>query len=413
MIGIENRDSSFFTIESDDINLEKSDFSRDLISLSVTEKTNAMPQGTLQFNDPNHIYSRILRTAARLKISWGYKTRFFTPDSLLPKKYNLDEVSGSLTRRGLEGFISSPKGAGDNQGRITYNCNFTSFGFRGTKFSKTYVQGTKAGVIRSVFDEIGISPAKRKISFSKGEENLDSTHYVRQDETSYRFLVKLAKEWRTLFYTGYAATGEMYGVFIDHINIKELETIKWLSDATGKSHFLGYMGEINNVKSYTWSSNEGESGIGDNVKLDIVDGQIIFRQFIAEEESVQVWVLKPERVQKIYEEAVDFVSMTRLATELGSVKTFEEIKHFFDPVDSTTAPQGYGYRVNCQMIGNPLFCPPNQVVLHNGFPDRITDNKNTIFYLNTVTHIINKIGYNMTVEIIDVFNLSPLGIRIV
>jgi hypothetical protein len=141
MIGIENFDSSFFTIESDDLDflnnkkstgnimsrqqgqkfmeeagaLTNAVMSKALISLTITERMEGLPQGTIQLYDPDNIYSRILRSFARLKISWGYKKWLETPDSLLAKKINLDEISGSIVRRGLEVMISNPSGGGESE----------------------------------------------------------------------------------------------------------------------------------------------------------------------------------------------------------------------------------------------------------------------------------------------------------
>ena len=131
MVGITNKDSSFFTIESPDMTLNEKDFQRNLISLSITEKLDAIPQGTLKFYDPDHIYSRILRTGAKLSLTWGYKNFGVSLDSILPKQINPAEITGGLIRRGLNGFVSSPSGSGSNRGQVIYNCNFTSFEFRG------------------------------------------------------------------------------------------------------------------------------------------------------------------------------------------------------------------------------------------------------------------------------------------
>ena len=85
-----------------------------------------------------------------------------------------------------------------------------------------------------------------------------------------------------------------------------------------------------------------------------------------------------------------------------------KIKHFFDPVESSYAPQGFGYRITCDMIGNPLYIPSSQIKINNGFPDRLGGNQ-AIWYLDKVSHTINKSGYSMKIEIVDVFTLSPIG----
>lgn len=430
MIGIENKDSSFFTVESPDVDLDESDFSKDLISMAITERMDGMPQGTLKFNDPHHFISDILRTGAKLTLSWGYRTRDMAPDSLLTKKLNLDEVTGQLVRRGLEGFVTAPSGGGASNGVVTYNCNFTSYGFRGEDRSKLFTEGTKADVIAQVMDRIGVDPKRRFIDFADGNDVLNTERGVRQDETDYRFLTKKAREWHSLFSIGYAQDGASVAIFIDPWKIGDIPFSKWKTGATGFSHIIGYKGELSNIISYTWKSNESESGIGDNVKMEIVDGQPIFRRFIAKQKEIITYRLNPEKIKEALQDqaAGGLGAQTKLVKELLSTKTFDQIKRFFDPIRSTTAPFGYGYRINVEMIGNPLFSPPNQIVFNNGIPDRILTSeiepekrrglgagKSQIqnkFYLDEVTHNIGRSGYLMSTKIIDAFALSDIGLAL-
>lgn len=407
-IGILNKDSSFFTVESPDITLENQDFSKDLISLSITEKTGAMPQGTLQFYDPEHHYSRILRTGARLRISWGYKSYFETPDSLLAKTLNFDEVTGELIRRGYEGFVSSPTGGGSGDGVITYNCNFNAHRFRGTSEPKIYKNIKKKDIISRAFDDLGIDSIKRIIDFSLGE---DFVYEERQYETTFAFILRKAIDYHAFFQIAFSSQGEPVGFFADEAKVGDDTFVGWTLGATGKSNIIGYKGKLNNVISYTWNSSESESGIGDHVIIDIVDGQVVFRRYAAEEDSVVTWRLDPEKIQKVYSEEVNqgLDAQIRLTKNLLSKNDFEQIKRFFTRVESPTAPNGYGYRINCEMIGNPLYIPGNLIKISNGFPDRLCADQSK-WYLQTVTHKIDRRGYFMSIEVVDTFNMSPVGL---
>lgn len=408
-IGLKGADNSFFTVESDDIALTDRVISQDIKSITITEKMDGLPTGTLTFNDPSHIYSRIFRTGAPLKISWGYRDQDTSPDSLIEKQINFDEVTGSLVRRGLEVFVSSPSGGGSAGGEITYQCNFTAYGFRGGKDSRTFETGSKADVIKKVFDELGVSEGKSYINFQNGIDRLGSNRSVRQDETNYRFLTKLAREWRALFQISFTPDGQAAAVFIDPDKIGKIPWAFWTTGAQGKSHVLGYKDEISNVISYSWSSNEGESGVGESVQVEFVDGQPVFRRFVAEQETVISYRLIPERIQEAFDQTEgDFEDNIQLAQELLSAKDFEEVERFFEPIESTTAPSGYGYRIKAKMLGNPLYCPPNEIKINKGFPDRLGGDKSK-YYLNTVTHTIDQSGYKMDVEVVDVFTLSPTG----
>ena len=413
-VGLENKDSSFFQIESTDIILNETDFNRNLISLTITENTGALPNGTLTFYDPDHSFSKILRTGVSLRIAWGYKNFLTTPSSLLANTLNFDEVTGPLVRRGFEGFVSSPTGSGGVDGVVKYNCNFTSWGFRGLDKVKKYTEGKKKDVISQAFDDIGISPIKRYIDFTLGDDPLTENTEVRQMETSFAFLKRKALEWQATFHVSFSPLGESVGVFIDRNKIGSTMLPAWVLSAGGGSNAIDYKGKLNNVKSYKWSSSESENGSGDNVSIEFVDGQIQFRRYTATQESVITYRFNLEELQKDYETAaLDGLSQQyKLFKELYSAKDFESIKHYFIAEETTTAPDGYGYRINAEMIGNPLYIPGNRIQVLEGFPSRI-GGAQSIWYLNSVTHVINSSGYNMSIEVVDVFNLSPIGLPVI
>jgi hypothetical protein len=442
MIAFENFDSSFFTIESDDLqfltnNSRKSTgnimsrqqgqkfmqesgaltdavMSKALVSLTVTERMEGLPQGSIQLYDPDHIYSRILRSYMRLKVSWGYRKWLETPDSLLAKKINLDEISGSIVRRGLEGMISNPSGGGDESGVTTYNCNFTSMGYRGPIRAKRYEQGTKESVISQAMNDIGVDPFFKYIDFSRSQEKVNPDRPIMQDESSFAFLVRLAKEWQCGFKIGWSDDGRVTGIFMEssRIRLPGKTYPRWVGNCTGESHVIGYKGEISNIKSYTWENNEAESGAGDDVRMEMVNGQITFKRYLAQDEKVISYKLNPDKIKAaLNDKSLTPDQQTKLGLELLSAKDFKSIERFFDATESSTAPQGYGYRIKAEMLGNPLFSPPNKIKLNNGFPDRI-GGTNTQFYLYSVTHKIDITGYHMSIEVVDAFTLSPTGVPI-
>lgn len=412
MIGIINKDSSFFTVESPDVSLKDRDFSKNLMSLNIKEEMSSLTQGTLTFYDFDDYFSRVLRIGVRLNISWGYRNYNVIPDSVIESQYNIDEISGDLIRRGYQGFISNPSGSGNSSGVKTYNCNFSAYGFRGEEYSHRYENGTKKTVVSEAFDNLGISATKRLIDFTLGNDKVTFDKYVRQDETTFAFLSKKALEWGAIFHVAFTPAGETVGFFVDKNKMGTKILPKWTLGAGGDSHILGYNGEINNVISYKFTQSGSESGAGDNVRLDIKDGQIIFRRYVAEQKSIITYRLDYEKVQKEFND-VDSTQQQQLIKfqEFMSTKTFAEIKHFFTPVEQQTAPSGYGYRINCEMIGNPLFIPGTIIKINNGFPDFLCDDE-SIWYLNSVNHRIDSSGYNMSIEVIDVFNLSPIGLPV-
>ena len=408
MIGIENKDQSFFQIESPDIDLSDYQLSRNLISLSISEKKGRLPQGTLKFLDQNHAISRILRTGARLKLAWGYKSRTVTPDSLLSQSLNTDEVTGNIQRRGLEVQVNSPTGSADQNGQIIYNLNFFALGMRGDKTARKWTEGTKADVIGTLFDELGILPTNRIIDFSVGKDSLNINQGVRQDVSNFLFLSQLALEWRALFHIQYNQSGSLTAIFVDQNKIGDPRYSSLFYGAVGSSNIIGYKGALNNVISYSWDSAESQSGVGDNVKIEIIDGQITFRRFVADQQKTVTYRLNQDRIKEIYENTDNIQESIKITKELLSVNDFEQVKRFFDPIESSTAPFGFGYTINAKMIGNPLLGPPNKIIINNGFPD-VLGNSGAFWYIQTATHNISKAGYFTDLEIIDVFTLSPIG----
>lgn len=410
MIGVTNKDSSFFDISSDDVTLDNATMNKSLVDISIMEQREAMTQGTLTFNDPNDIFSKILTTGVNLDISWGYRDNLIRQD-IVVNKFNADEINGSLIRRGLKGVVSSPNGSGSNSGEIRYKCNFTAYKFRGLENSEIYATGTKLDIVKKVFDRLGVSAIKREIRFRVSNDKLNSERSIRQDETDFQFLTRLAREWSALFAIGFSPDNEVVAIFIDIDQIGNNKMPTWISSATGSTHAIGYKGDVNNVISYTWKSNESESGVGSNVRLDFVDGKTVLRRFVAEQEKIISYRIRPERIKDVIKnvEGDGIVSQTKLVKDLLSVSDFKQIEHFFDPYESTTAPQGFGYRINAQMLGNPLFMPPNRIIINNGFPDRL-GSKQAKYYLDKVTHNLNRSGYKMQTEIVDAFSISDIGV---
>lgn len=410
MIGLQNRDSSFFTVDSNDVRLRTREMSRDLISFALTERIGALPQGTLSFYDKHDSYSRILRTGANLRVTWGYRNLDLLNNNFV-NNISLDEISGSLIRRGYSGFVTSPGGSGGSDGVKIYNCNFTSHGFRGIQKRESYSSGTKASVVLEAMVEMGIPPTNAIIDFDIGTDAVTEDKKVYRDNSAYRFLTIRAKEWRAVFSVAFDPAGIPFGVFVSPQKVGRADIKLRKEGATGSTHNIGYKGELNNVISYTWKSNESQSGVGQNIVIDVVDGQPVFRRFIAAQETVITYKLDVAKVHEEFEDAAldGFASQNRWVQDMLNVKTFAEIERFFVQQRSTTAPQGFGYKIQLKMIGNALYSTPNIVSLKNGFPGRL-GNSQTIYYLNEVSHKIDRSGYNMSCEIVDAFTFSQAGI---
>lgn len=417
-IGLTNKDSSFFTLKSKDINIENRVLNEDLISFKVIEELNKIESGSISLYDPNNFYSRIFRTGAQLELTWGYKK--LRLDNLEYENiYNSDIFSKPLERRGLKVYVNSPGGSGGNNGVITFNLNFIATDMRGEKNQLWVNTGTRGDFVSSIFDKLHIEV--RDINFQRGGEVLDNNTAVVQYETDFKTLVRYAFEWRAVFRMGYTSKGKLAALFLDPWLIPSSLVTKEISQNLSNV-FFEYRGDIENRKnrnknsanviSYSWQDNSGMGGVGDNVQMTIIDGKPVFTRYDAGTETVRTYRLNPERVRSEIERRPDLASQGELITEFLSVTDFEQIERFFDPIDSETAPQGTGIKTNIKTLGSPFFTVGLEAEFGYGFPDRIgkSDVKN---YIRKITHSMDSKGYFCDHEIVDAYIFSPTGVRLV
>jgi hypothetical protein len=408
MIGLYNKDSSFFTVESADVQTDFKNMTKDVVGINIQERMGELISGTLTLRERNFAYSRILRNGVELKISWGYKKHDTSPESLLLATTNPDQLTGQLERRGLVARIMNPSGSCSANGEMLYNCNFSTLGWRGDSKYTPYQNMTKQTVISQVFDEIGVDPLFREINFRIMNEHVDWEYRY---ETAFAFLTRKAKEWHSFLRLGYTQDGKIAGCFLDAAFMPLSNFKNWITGASGKSYHLEYMYGINNVISYTWKNNEGENGAGDGVRAIQVDGKIVFEHYVVENEQVITYRLNVEKMQK-EKDAVGIVSgssgQIKLISDWLNTKTFEDVKRFFDPVSQSTAPQGFGYTINCEMLGDIMMTPTTLITFGHGFPERM-GGSSTNYYAHTVNHKLDRNGYKMSAEIVDAFVISPTG----
>lgn len=406
-----NHDGAWFKIDSPDAPVETI-VTEDVVSLSVTEEMLKMDCGNLQLLDQNQIYSKILRPGMKLKLSWGIRKG----------------QRNAVERSPIEVMINSPSGGGDAGGRITYNCSFMALGYRGQYNVAWYESGTKADVIRTVLQRIGVPPDNIEVDFLRGSEKLTSGTKVCQSESDFQFIVKYSNEWRAAFRIGTDKKGNMLACFVD---FDKLATSQFVQRMTGeKSTFFEYgggglgsriSGQKNilsslsgraNVLSYTWQDHSMDSAAGDGVKMYQVDGKYEFQRYNAETETVTTWRLVPERIQA---ELLTKNGMGQLdlLKDYLSVQSFDQIKRYFEADSTTTAPQGSGVTADIKIMGNPTVSAGMIAEFGAGFPDRIGGKKNgvkpRVWWIKQDTHTFTTAGYFTDVTVADAYSFSPTG----
>jgi hypothetical protein len=402
-------DQSYFriTFEGDKGNVN---VSKNVISFSVTEEIQKMTNGSITLRDPQNIYSRQLKNGKTFSLEWGYKKQ--TIDFSLAKEKNPSEITGGSVRTNLKGYIQSPGGGGANNGELTYNCNFYGAEMQSNlKDTIWHRAGTKKQVIQSIMGTLGA--ANTFIDFEQQFEQLGENNAVLQNETPFRFLNRLAFEWRCVFKLGYTVSGNLIGLFIDNNKIDGSLSQNFQKlvngGTTGSTKLFEYgIGSLYpNVIAYTWKHNIGDSGYGDGNKIEIINGKTVITNYTVENETVKISKLNEGRLREYIKNnpeqkdlLKDIVAANSLQSKIGDTT----VGHFFDDPETKTAPQGLGYSVSLQVIGDPLFTCPMKATMGNGFPDMFKNDVGGLnkFFIKKVTHTINASGYKCSLEIADV-----------
>ena len=421
-----NKDSSFFIIDSPDIagapafkDKKVNRYLQDkIISFQVTEEMGKCTTGSLKIYDPRHVYSRVFRNGVRFDITWGFKKYNAKLLEQGVNSSNANEITGLSERRGLKCVVHVPSGTGPQDGNIVYNITFYSMEIFSDQIIKLWDSGTYADVVREIFTSFEISSENQIIDFSLGNTALSRNTALRQEEPNYKFLMRRAYEWRSAFQIGYNQKGKRIGVFLDPDKIANSEYTKKLTGAKGFYRTLEYRDGLANTIDYSWAQHVGEQGVGDSVRLTVVNGQTVVQRFQAETETVTTWVFVPEKIRQELNEKDNFIDKTALVKQWLKVNDFQTLVNqgFFKKVVQTTAPQGFGYTINVKMIGDPLLTSMTRINFGAGFPDRLQqanakekkdiDRFLTSFYIKKITHTIDKNGYLCNSEIADAYTVN-------
>ncbi len=411
MAGILNHDSSFFDVQTVEpitgipLGIDQTVISKDVRSLSITEEGGKMMNGTLELRDPNHIYSHALRNGVGLKLEWGYKNFDLSPLNLLKTIENPTEFQGAIARSNIRAMITSPSGGGDNKGTLTYNCNFQAhMGTISERKNRVFSIGTKGTVITQVLLEMGVIVINQHVLFKRMAEPLTPDTSVRMgNETLYRFLSRMAREWGAHFLLGQTPTGLSAAVFADPDKVSSIPFAISVLGGVGKSNLFEYKDGVRNVKSYKWKQNVGENGAGDNVRISYVNGQPVLLRTMAINEKVLTWKLDTDAIKRDFKRRSNPIEQMKVYRSIATATDFEEVKKYFTPVESSTAPQGAGYNINIETYGNVLLTAYNEIGMGRGFPTRLRQGFMK-FFIKKVTHTINRKGYDCSLDIQDNFS---------
>jgi hypothetical protein len=410
-----DKDNSYFFITTPDPKVAGSVDSRDVLELTITEECEKMTEGSIRLRDQNDVYSKILRRNQKIIVNWGYKSPGMDI-SALPRDFGsagaanllLDSFTPQIDRRGLQAIIMNPSGEADDHGQKFYNATFLCHDQSGLDESKIWLGMARGEIITKVIASLGVLPENTEIGFLDDDKQVPDAG-ERQDETAFRYLCRKSQEWHAIFRVAYDPAGTLCAVFLSADRLVNSRIVRQIS---GGSLNLRYgTGNDGNVLSYNWQNNEGENGQGDNVRLELVNGQYVYQYITVKDEQVTVYQLSMDAVNDEFkkrhpqEQAV-------YTQEIMDTTTFEKVKYLFRPVLQATAPNGFGYVINARMFGSPFACPPAIVTFEAGFPSPFLSAPKTYrgvqyaprtntFYLRKNLHTLSAAGWFSDLEIVD------------
>jgi hypothetical protein len=271
--------------------------------------------------------------------------------------------------------------------------------------------GTKEGVVKQTLTALDV--AESYIDFALMKDAIGDATKVGKFESDFRFLVRLADEWRAVFIMGYSNKGKPVAVFCDADKVGKMVELGGGGASLRLNWGAGEYGEeAPNVIEYSWRDRSMDAAQGQGVVITQgADGQFQVNRIVVENETVKVWRLVPERIEAALQARGTAEEQAKLMAAWLSARDFEEVKWAFEEIRETTAPQGSGYEVDCKLMGDPLITPGMTCGFGQGFPDRL-GKKDSVWWVRSVTHSISSAGYFTDIQIVDAYSFSPTGFKL-
>ena len=379
---IKQFDDIWWQIKSEDMDTDLINHNR-ITQATVTETMGQMDSCNISMIDPNNVYSRIFRNGVQFTFDWG----------------DLSDKRGAIPF-----LVNSPSGGGDANGLITFNMRGQSIG--DDMINRRYfVSGTKSEIVKSVLKEMNITDVE--VDFERGNDPVNNNNKVAQcsNENNFRFLCRVAHEWRCVFRIGVTKGGVKCAVFCEPAKLSQKNFFKKIvSDPLHLEYGCG----LANVINYQWSDTSLDASQGSAVSIRMINGNMQFYRYIAEDETVITYRLNESAIQAEWESQETAEDKSKLLKNIMKAKTFKEVERFFIQDSISTAPQGSGISVKAHIFGNINVTAGQLVTFGNGFPDRLGA-KDRTWYVNSVTHSMSTQGYFCDLEIVDSYTFTPTG----
>lgn len=377
---IKQFDQFWWQIKSTDMSVDIINEDR-IIQATVTEAMGKMDTCTISMLDPNAIYSRIFRNGVEFEFGWG---------TLVDK------------RGAIKFLVNSPSGSGDANGQITFNMRGQALGDEGTN-RIYYNTGTKGEIVQQILHKMKIMDIE--IDFERMFERVNNDSKIAQCESNFRFLARLADEWRCVFRIGVTKAGVKCAVFCEPA---KLSYKLFQKKIVLTSCHLEYGGGLANVINYSWQDNSLDASQGSAMNVRFINGTLQYYRYIAKDEKVITYRLNEEAIQAEWQAQESITDKAEFMKNIMKAKTYKEVERFFIQDTITTAPQGSGVRVKVHMFGDINITAGQVATFGQGFPDRLGA-KDRTWYIESVTHSMGTNGYFCDLEIVDAYAFSPIG----
>ena len=266
-----------------------------------------------------------------------------------------------------------------------------------------YNIGTKGTVVQQALLKMGIVDAE--IDFERMSEVVNNDNKIAQYESNFRFLARLADEWRCVFRIGVTKAGTKCAVFCEPA---KLSYKLFQKKIVLTSCYLEYGGGLANVINYNWQDNSLDASQGSAINVRFVNSVPQYYRYIAKDEQIITYRLNEEAIQSEWQAQGSVTSKAEFMKNIMKVKTFKEVERFFIQDTVTTAPQGSGVTVKVHMFGDINVTAGQVATFGQGFPDRLGA-KDRTWYIKSVTHSMGTNGYFCDLEIVDAYMFSPTG----
>lgn len=377
---IKQFDQFWWQIKSSDMGVDIINEDR-ILQVTVTEAMGEMDTCTVSMLDPNVLYSRIFRNGVSFEFDWG---------TLADK------------RGAIKFLVNSPSGSGDANGQVIFNMRGQALGDEGINRQYHNV-GTKGTIVQQTLLKMGIVDAE--IDFERMSEVVNNDNKIAQYESNFRFLARLADEWRCVFRVGVTKAGTKCAVFCEPAKL----SYKLFQKKTVlTSCHLEYGGGLANVINYNWQDNSLDASQGSAVSVRYVNGVPQYYRYIAKDETVITYRLNEEAIQAEWQAQNSISDKAEFMKDIMKAKTFKEVERFFIQDTVSTAPQGSGLTIKVHMFGDINVTAGQVATFGQGFPDRLGA-KDRTWYIKSVTHSMGTSGYFCDLEIVDTYVFSPTG----